>query len=73
MRGTIDKQNTMFVVINIESRVPANHPLRSIKKHCQAIFADMRRDFQAAYSHTGRPGIPAEQLLMALLLQALGH
>jgi transposase len=61
----------MFVMMNVEARVPADHPLRAIKKRCTAILAAMRRDFDAAYSPTGRPSIPPEQLLKAMLLQAL--
>jgi transposase len=71
MRGNVDKQNTMFVMINVESRIPKDHPLRAIKQRCEKIFACMRSDFNKAYSHTGRPGVPPEQLLKALLLQAL--
>jgi len=71
MRGRADQQPTMFVMINMESRVPADHPLRAIKARCNAIFAAMRKDFDAAYSKTGRPSIPPEQLLKAMLLQAL--
>jgi transposase len=61
----------MFLMINIEDKVPADHPLRAVKRRCDRILADMRRDFNAAYSRLGRPSIPPEQLLKALLLQAL--
>jgi len=71
MRGHIDGQNPLFVMLNLEERVPADHPLRKIKATCRGIFASMKRDFDAAYSTTGRPGIPPEQLLLAMLLQAL--
>ena len=71
MRGQVDQQQTMFVALNIEEKVPANHPLRAIKLWTDKVLRSMRRDFNAAYSHTGRPGVPPEQLLKALLLQAL--
>jgi transposase len=71
MRGRTDQQGTMFVMINMEARVPSDHPLRAIKKRCAAILAAMRQDFNAAYSRIGRPSIPPEQLLKAMLLQAL--
>lgn len=71
MRGQIDSQNSLFVILNLEERVPANHPLRQIKTTCRGIFATLKRDFDRAYSTTGRPGIPPEQLLLAMLLQAL--
>ena len=68
MRGRTDQQPTMFVMINVEARVPADHPLRAIKKRCTAILAAMRRDFDAAYSQTGRPSI-----LRNLCLSHLGN
>jgi transposase len=71
MRGSASKQMPMFYMINVEAELPAHHPLRAIKKRADAILAAMRRDFEAAYSRTGRPGIAPERLLKALLLQAL--
>ena len=71
MRGHASKQGPMFLMINVEDKVPQDHPLRAVKRRCDVILADMRRDFQAAYSRMGRPSIPPEQLLKALLLQDL--
>lgn len=71
MRGRVDRQASMFVAYNIEDRIPEDHPLRQIKAWADHILQDMRRDFDAAYAKTGRPGIPPEQLLKALLLRAL--
>ena len=71
MRGHVSGQGPMFLMINIEDKVPADHPLRAVKRRCDRILAYMRRDFNAAYSRLGRPSIPPEQLLKALLLQAL--
>ena len=71
MRGHVSGQGPMFLMINVEDKVPADHPLRAVKRRCDRILADMRRDFNAAYSRLGRPSIPPEQLLKALLLQAL--
>ncbi|MBI1338465.1 MAG: IS5 family transposase [Phycisphaera sp.] len=71
MRGQEDRQQSVFVVLNLEEKVSADHPLRAIKAWADKVLATMRRDFEAAYSHTGRPGVPPEQLLKALLLQAL--
>jgi len=71
MRGQVDRQQAMFVVLNLEEKVPADHPLRKIKQWADAVLGQMRRDFNNAYSDTGRPGIPPEQMLKALLLQAL--
>jgi transposase len=72
MRGHVSKQQAMFVVVNLEEKVPADHPLRAIKGQADAILAAMRKDLAAAYcSNNGRPGIPPEQLLKAMLLRAL--
>jgi transposase len=71
MRGTRDGQGGMFYVINLEDRVRADHPLRSIKKVVDAELARMGHLFNKAYSDKGRPGVPPERLLKALLLQAL--
>jgi transposase len=71
MRGRTSSQETMFVMFNVEASIPDNHPLRAIKRRCDNILKDMSRDFSGAYSRTGRPGIPPEQLLKAMLLQAL--
>lgn len=71
MRGHTSQQQPMFLMINVEERVPQDHPLRAIKRRADTILAGMRRDFNAAYSTLGRPSIPPEQLLKALLLQAL--
>lgn len=71
MRGHEDRQSSLFVIIDMEARVPMDHPLRAIKQRCEGIFHAMRADFNGAYSPLGRPSIPPEQLLKALLLQAL--
>lgn len=71
MRGQIDRQESLFVVISLEQRVPATHPLRAIKRRSDELLAQMHRQFDRAYSSLGRPSIPPEQLLKALLLQAL--
>jgi len=61
----------MFFVIHVEDRVRADHPLRPIKKMVDQELAGMSQLFDAAYSDTGRPGVPPERLLKALLLQSL--
>jgi len=71
MKGKTDSQQTIFVMINVEASIPKDHPLRAIKKRCDKILTDMKKDFEKAYSYTGRPSIPPEQLLKALLIQAL--
>ena len=71
MRGRIDSQDEIFHTFHLDDLVPDNHPLRSIKKRADGILKEMSRRFSAAYGQTGRPGIPPERLIKALLLQAL--
>lgn len=71
VRGNPKLQNPMFFVANTEERLPKNHPLRAIKRRADEVLKAMQRAFNDAYSETGRPGIPPEALLKALLLQAL--
>ena len=69
MRGTFDDQGRLFSYISPEQRVPARHPLRTIRALVREVLRDLDRDFRTLYSATGRPSIPPEQLLSALLLQ----
>lgn len=71
MRGNPNLQNPLFFVANTEERLAKNHPLRAIKRRADEVLKQMERAFDTAYSETGRPGIPPEALLKALLLQAL--
>ena len=71
MRGSEPLQETMFSYISAEKRVPKEHPLRPLRRVVDEILASMNRDFEQMYSRTGRPSIPPEQLLRALLVQAL--
>lgn len=71
MRGHVDRQQSMFVALDIETMVPEDHPLRAIKIRCDRVLAAMSRDFSKAYGDCGRVGIPPESMLKALLLRAL--
>ena len=71
MRGRIDSQDEIFHTFHLDDLVPENHPLRSIKKRADGILKALSRRFSAASGQTGRPGIPPERLIKALLLQAL--
>ncbi len=71
MRGDRNLQNPMFFVANTEERLAKDHPLRAIQRQADEVLKALSRDFEAAYSETGRPSIPPEGLLKALLLQAL--
>ena len=71
MRGDDRQQAGMWSYIAPEQRVPADHPLRPIRAMVDAILADLSPEFAALYSPVGRPSIPPEKLLRALLLQVL--
>src|SRR5271168_3023966 len=71
MRGQQESQPPMFFAIHVEDRVRPDHPLRPIKKIVDEELLRMSRLFDAAYADTGRPGVPPERLLKALLLQSL--
>ncbi len=59
----------MFSYVSLEERIPQDHPLRPIRKAVDEIFRSMNREFDGLYANTGRPSIPPERLLRALLLQ----
>jgi transposase len=61
----------MFYYFDLEQRVRPDHPLRPIKARVDGALREMSRAFAAAYSRWGRPSIPPEFLLKALLVQAL--
>lgn len=63
MRGTHDKQASMFSVVSPEKRVPSDHPLRRIKTMADEILTGLSKTFDAMYSSVGRPSIPPERLL----------
>jgi len=71
MRGFEAQQTGMFSYVSLEERVPSDHPLRRLQVLVNGILASMSQLFDDRYSHTGRPSIPPEQLLRALLLQTL--
>ncbi len=70
MGGWDRKSGTLFSYVDLEERVPSAHPLRLIRGIVNEVLAGMWSDFEAIYSRTGRPSIPPEMLLRALLLQA---
>jgi transposase len=71
MRGGDLQQSAMFSYISPETRVPKDHPLRPIRKVTDNVLKDLSRAFTAMYSKVGRPSVPPEQILRALLLQVL--
>src|SRR6201987_4416706 len=69
MRGRSQDQGGMFSYIHPEKRIPAYHPLRKIRELVREVLKELNHTFGKLYSHEGRPSIPPEQLLSALLLQ----
>lgn len=69
MRGTENNQHSLFSYVSPERRVPKDHPLRPIRTMVDKALKGMHNHFAEQYARTGRPSIPPEQLLRALLLQ----
>ena len=59
----------MFSYVALEARIPANHPLRGVRKLVDAVLAGLSGEFDGLYARSGRPSIAPERLLRALLLQ----
>ena len=70
MRGTDKRTGELFSYVDLEKRVPAKHPLRLVRVVVNEVLAALDSDFSKAYADSGRPSIPPERLLRALLLQA---
>lgn len=72
MRGSETQQGSMFSYVDLESRIPKSHPLRQIRKLVDTALEEMSVRFDELYAtKLGRPSIPPERLLRALLLQVL--
>src|ERR1700737_3018237 len=71
MRGEEGQQRSMLMVLNLEQRVPQDHPLRRIKQLAETVLQGLSPSFDRMYSATGRPSIPPERLLKASLVMAL--
>jgi transposase len=71
MRGDDEQQGAMYSYINVEDRIAQDHPLRRIRQMTDRALGEMWAHFEALYARRGRPSIPPERLLRALLLQLL--
>ena len=71
MRGRRDPQVTMLAFVDLEARVPSDHPLRTIKALADQALAALSPAFDRMYAESGRPSVPPERLLKASLLIAL--
>src|ERR1700747_2044530 len=70
MRGGDERSGTLFSYVDLEARVRQNHPLRAIRVIVNEALSALEDEFSALYSPIGRPSIPPEKLLRAMLLQA---
>jgi transposase len=71
MRGDSIEPDAMFSYISAAQRVPQDHPLRAIRRMVDEVLRALSPRFDKLYSRIGRPSIPPERLLRALLLQVL--
>jgi transposase len=71
MRGSDDQTSGLFSYLSPEQRVRHDHPLRAIRRMTDEVLAALSPRFTTMYSEMGRPSIPPEQLLRALLIQSL--
>src|SRR5678816_2343372 len=70
MRGDgIEPQSHMWSYVPLEQRIPADHPLRPLRAMVDVVLRELSPQFDQLYSKVGRPSIPPEHLLRALLLQ----
>ena len=70
MRGKDQRSDNLFSYIRLETRIPADHPLRPIRKLVDEALLELSPALSKLYAREGRPSIPPERLLRALLLQA---
>jgi len=71
MRGQQERTGPLFSYISTEDRIPATHPLRQLRRLADQSLDRLNPTFCKLYPEDGRPSIPPEQLLLALLLQAI--
>ena len=71
MRGSDCEQGSMFSYVALEKRIPQDHPLRPMREMVDEALKRLSPGFSSLYADSGRPSIPPERLLRALLLQVL--
>src|SRR5918994_6398637 len=71
MRGKPERQLAMLTSLSTEDLIPADHPIRKIRRVADEVLGELDGEFDAMYSRIGRPSIPPEQLLKATILMAL--
>jgi transposase len=70
MRGVDERTGSLFSYVDLDDRVPTKHPLRVIRRIVNDVLVALDGEFAKIYADSGRPSIPPERLLRALLLQA---
>ena len=70
MRGGDNRTGELFSYVDLEARVRRDHPLRAIRTIVNEALSALEREFAGLYSPIGRPSIPPEKLVRAMLLQA---
>lgn len=70
VRGGDERTGELFSYVDLEVRVRRDHPLRAVRAIVNEALSTLEREFAALYSPIGRPSIPPEKLLRAMLLQA---
>jgi transposase len=70
MRVGPEETKQLFPYVDMEDRIPADHPLRAVRTLVDEVLGKMSSQFAKLYSHTGRPSIAPEHLLKASLVQA---
>jgi len=71
LRGKSTDQQAIFSYVTLEDRIPRRHPLRDIRKIVDKALKELSPTFDEMYARAGRPSIPPEQLIRAMLIQVL--
>ena len=69
MRGSDQHSGSLFSYVDLETRVPKDHPLRAIRDIVNDALCELSSDLAVLYAPLGQPSIPPEKLLRATLLQ----
>lgn len=71
MRGEKQSQVSVTCLINVETMIPSEHPIRTIKRLLNEVLTQMDAHLDEIYAANCRPSIPPERLLLAKVLMAL--
>ena len=73
MRGDYQESGDLFSYVSLEKRVPANHPIRKMRRIIDEALEHLDTTFDEIYADDGRPSIPPERLIRASLLQVISR